>query len=83
MLGLAYALSPAVEGEVEDFNVSLFRSAISIVILVTLLFHGVLTQVGLNPEYAKRLFVLAGADSAFPRRGWHRYDHAQIPILGR
>ena len=83
MLGLAYALSPAVGGEVEDFNVSLFRSAISIVILFTLLFQGVLTQVGLDPEYAKRLFVLAGTDSTFPRRGFHRYDHAQIPLLGR
>ena len=83
VLGLAYALSPAVGGEVEDFNVSLFRSAISIVILFTLLFQGVLTQVGLDPDYAKRLFVLAGTDSAFPRRGFHRYDHAQIPLLGR
>ena len=59
MLGLAYALSPAVGGEVEDFNVSLFRSAISIVILFTLLFQGVLTQVGLDPDLMRRDYLFS------------------------
>ena len=44
VLCLAYAISPAVRG-VENFNVDLFRTAISIVILITLLLQGVLTQV--------------------------------------
>ena len=44
MLCLTYAFSPAVR-DVENFNVKLFRTAISIVIVMTLLLQGVLTQV--------------------------------------
>ena len=47
MLCLTYAISPAV-GDVENFNVKLFRAAISIVIVMTLLLQGVLTQVCLK-----------------------------------
>ena len=68
MLCLTYAFSPAVR-DVENFNVKLFRTAISIVIVMTLLLQGVLTQVCL--KHGERCcswvrLLLAGADEAFP-----------------
>ena len=68
MLCLTYAFSPAVR-DVENFNVKLFRTAISIVIVMTLLLQGVLTQVGLKQGERCCSWVrllLAGADEAFP-----------------
>ena len=68
MLCLTYAFSPTVR-DVENFNVQLFRSAISIVIVITLVLQGVLTQVCLKQIITKigELQVLiAGADEAFP-----------------
>ena len=44
MLCLAYAFSPSVDG-VENFNVKLFKEAISIVIVITLLLQGTMTKV--------------------------------------
>ena len=68
MLCLTYAFSPAVR-DVENFNVKLFRTAISIIIVMTLLLQGVLTQVCL--KHGKRScswlrLLLAGVDEAFP-----------------
>ena len=68
MLCLTYAFSPAVR-DVENFNVKLFRTAISIVIVMTLLLQGVLTQVCLKQGercYSWVSLLLAGADEAFP-----------------
>ena len=44
VLCLAYAFSPSVDG-VENFNVKLFKEAISIVIVMTLLLQGTMTKV--------------------------------------
>ena len=52
MLCLTYAFSPTVR-DVENFNVQLFRSAISIVIVITLVLQGVLTQVCLKQIITK------------------------------
>ena len=68
VLCLTYAFSPTVR-DVENFNVQLFRSAISIVIVITLVLQGVLTQVCLKQIITKigELQVLiAGVDEAFP-----------------
>ena len=53
MLCLAYAFSPSVDG-VENFNVKLFKEAISIVIVITLLLQGTMTKVCLQ------VFILTG-----------------------
>ena len=61
MLCLTYAISPTVR-DVENFNVQLFRSAISIVIVITLVLQGVLTQVFLKQIITKIGGVFAGFD---------------------
>ena len=66
MLCLTYALSPAV-GDVENFNVKLFRKAISFVIVLTLLLQGVLTQVCLKHHWNSVNILIAGVDEALPR----------------
>ena len=68
MLCLSYALSPAVK-DVENFNVNLFRTAISIAIVFTLLLQGVLTQVCLKHHWNSVKIWIPGVDEAFPREG--------------